>query len=97
MSTERDDSKSLLWLAVHPFAALSLAMSYLGGIWDPLIGYLSAYAGSWFSLSSIFGATIAPNVPWIPTHIGTAVLVGAATLYGVLRLNRLIDGVQERL
>lgn len=84
----------------HPWAQASTVVAALWGFLH--FGALKALAlafwakaGSVFTVASIFGFTIAPRSPAVPTGPATKLAVAAAGLYGLKKLYDVYKGVRS--
>lgn len=79
-------------LLTHPITAGSGVIAALGSIgflpFD-IWGLVNATSGFWFPLFATLGATLLPEFGY--AELGTRILVGAAIVFVVVQLNRLID------
>lgn len=84
-------------IVYHPFTALMVLLSALGqlgfGMFEPVWSLISATSGMWFPAIAVTSGTILPEVGL--EGAGTAILLGAASVFVAVQVDRLLDRVKE--
>lgn len=96
------DGLSLRDLLSHPASKATGLVALLGGILKlPLLAAI--WAGLWgqlgtaFTVVSIFGFTVAPEVSFVPTQGAKVLALSLAALYGLKKLLDVVRGIRARV
>lgn len=91
--------KDLLTQPVTIATSAGLAIAHVLGIaWiDPLVSVLLANIPTIFTVFSISGFTLAPEVAWLPEETLTTLALVAGGIYVLTLVDRVIDQIQERM
>lgn len=79
--------------AVFAFAANFLNITLIDAVWAVLWNN----AGTLFTVLSVSGFTLAPNIPWIPGNPLNVAALLAGALFVATQLNKLAEAFAERL
>jgi len=89
-------------IIAHPASKAAAMVGVLGGLLNlPVLGAI--WAGLWtqlptvFTVTSIFGFTVAPELSFIPTQTAKIVALVVAGLYVLKKLLDLLRGVRARI
>jgi len=93
---------SIREIIAHPASKATALVGVLGGVLNlPLIGALWgglwAQLGTVFTVTSLFGFTVAPEIAFIPTQGARVAALIAAGLYGLKKLLDIGRGLQRRV
>lgn len=84
-------------IVLHPFTALMLGLSALAqlgfGAFEPVWSLVSATSGMWFPAIAVTSGTILPEIGF--EGVGTMILLGAASVFVAVQVDRLLDRVEE--
>lgn len=93
---------SLGEIIAHPASKAAAVVGVLGGLLNlPVLGAI--WAGLWtqlptvFTVTSIFGFTVAPELAFVPTQTAKIVALVVAGLYVLKKLLDVLRGVRTRI
>lgn len=89
-------------VVTHPIATASALVALVASVLnvpfiDAVVGVAWANAGTLFTVLSVSGFTLAPEVPWLPAEPLTIAALVAGALFVATQLDKLAESLTERL